>query len=231
MKVILSENLADIERWVYPDLTSRGKLFERTDKTTRTLSNAELNGDQTVQVEYGKEVFDRAQKDGREAGYQQGIKLAKEEAYAQALMEANAKYESAWQEKIKILNHLLEKLAEPLKLIDEEVENNLLALVIELTRRLYLNELQIKPEQILTIIRKAASALPITATNIKLYVNPDDMALIKEVLKGEQYQHIEADANLARGDCRFKAEGAEVDATFEKRLDNITQQVFKDVNS
>jgi len=92
-----------------------------------------------------------------------------------------------------------------------------LAIVRQLVRR----EVKTDPGQIVGVVREALGILPVASRNVRVVLNPDDAALVREVYalsEGELSWKIVEDPVVARGGCRVLTETSQVDATLESRL-------------
>ena len=90
--------------------------------------------------------------------------------------------------------------------------------------RIVRHELSLAPDRILCAVRDALAALPAYARNVKLFLAPDDAALVREHLTPAASTHawdIVEDPSLTRGGCRVMADTSQVDATLETRLATI----------
>ncbi len=226
MKIFLSENLKEIERWIFPDVNSIKNNPLKHKKSTTTSQN-EVNPAEDIKVEHGEDIYEKAWQEGVQKGYQEGLEIAKKEAFQQAKEESFQLHEKEWNQNKSILNKIISNLTNPMHVLDEQLEHEIINLIMTVTKRLFYHELEIKPEQVLSIIRQAVKMLPTGTKKVELIVNPEDLSLIKEVLQGENFNNIKADEKLKRGDVIFKADDAVIDASFEKRLVNIADQVFK----
>lgn len=144
------------------------------------------------------EGFLKGKEEGHQAGYKEGQKKALTEA--QRLARAAGKLEHALGE------------------LDEKVANELLLLAVELAREVVRQEISVKPECLLQVVREALAQLP--HQHASIYLHPEDASLLRSYM-GDQLGHaghrIHEDSKLARGDCQLEAGGSQVDATVATR--------------
>ena len=156
--------------------------------------------------------------EGRAAGHAEGLEAGRAEGYAEGRAQAEA--EAAR------LAGLADSLDEALRELDGEIAEQLMALAIEMARRMVRLTLAEHPEAILETVRSALLQLPQGHAHIQLH--PDDLALVREHL-GEQLAHaghrLQEDARLARGECRIDGQGAQVDATLETRWRRVLESI------
>jgi len=156
--------------------------------------------------------------EGRAAGHAEGLEAGRAEGYTEG--RARAEAEAAR------LAGLADSLDEALRELDGEIAEQLMALAIEMARRMVKLTLAEHPEAILGTVRSALLQLPQGHAHIQLH--PDDLALVREHL-GEQLAHaghrLQEDARLERGECRIDGQGAQVDATLETRWRRVLESI------
>lgn len=156
--------------------------------------------------------------EGRREGYAEGLEAGRVQGYAEG--KARAEDEAAR------LATLADGLEQALSQLDAEIAEELMALAIEMARRMVRQTLAAQPESILDTVRNALLQLPQGHAHIQLH--PDDLALVREHL-GEQLAHaghrLQEDARLQRGDCRIDGVGAQVDATLETRWRRVLESI------
>lgn len=122
---------------------------------------------------------------------------------------------------VQRLSQLMAHLAEPFNDLDEEVEVQLVALVKAVVRQLVRREMKQDPGQIVAVVREALAALPVASRQVKVHLQPEDAALVREALSlpdDEAPWKLVEDPILTRGDCRVLTETSRIDATLEARL-------------
>lgn len=158
-------------------------------------------------------IQSQAQEEGYAAGHAQGLKAG--EAQAKANIESLAK--------------LFKSLARPLEQIDDQVQQELVALAIAIARQIIRRELKLDPGHMVGIVRDALNHLPLANRTIQIRLHPDDATVVKELLsvdeKSENWKIID-DAALSRGDCRVVSETSQIDASLDKRLAAIAASLL-----
>jgi flagellar assembly protein FliH len=156
--------------------------------------------------------------EGRVAGHAEGLEAGRVAGHAEG--RARAEAEAAR------LARLADGLDEALRELDGEIAEQLMALAIEMARRMVKLTLAEHPESILDTVRSALLQLPQGHAHIQLH--PDDLALVREHL-GEQLAHaghrLQEDPRLQRGECRVDGQGAQVDATLETRWRRVLESI------
>lgn len=195
-----TENLTAWERW---ELAS----FDGGDDHLPVAAVPEAT--ETVCLPTAAEI-EQIHQQAQEEGYRKG----QEEGYQAGFAAGQAKPLAAAQHLADLTNRLDRALAD----LDATVADELLALAIEIARGVIRQELAVRPETLLDVVREALAQLP--HQHAAIYLNPEDASLLRSYL-GEQLAHaghrIHEDFKLARGDCVIEAGGTQIDATVATR--------------
>ncbi|HKE47043.1 MAG TPA: flagellar assembly protein FliH, partial [Rhodanobacteraceae bacterium] len=149
---------------------------------------------------------------------------AREDGYAAGLAEGRAAGRAQVAAEVARIHAIAEALAAPFANLDAAVESELVLLATTAATRIVRHELAIAPERIVGAVRDALNVLPASARNVKLFLAPDDAALVREHLVSGASGHawdIVEDQSLTRGGCRVLADTSQVDATLETRIATI----------
>ncbi|MCC5810643.1 MAG: flagellar assembly protein FliH [Ectothiorhodospiraceae bacterium] len=168
-------------------------------------------------------AHDEGHAEGRSAGYEAGLeegRKAGREEYDARLQELEQQLDS--------LRSQMATLAEPLRHLDEDVEQQLAELSLAVARQVVHRELQTQPGEVMAVIRQAIAILPMAAREIRVHVNPEDHRFLSEkgVSSDEGAWRLVEDASVGRGGCLVKAENSQIDATMERRLNQLASQVL-----
>ena len=162
--------------------------------------------------------------EGRRQGHAEGLEAGQREGYAEGKARAEAEAQR--------LLGLVTQLDEALTGLDHMVAEELMALAIELARRVVGQSVARHPEGILDTVRAALAQMPQAQAHIRLH--PDDLALVREHA-AEQLAHaghrLQEDPGLTRGDCRVEAQGGQgtqVDATLETRWRRVLESLGRE---
>lgn len=150
---------------------------------------------------------------------------ARLEGFRQGLEEARAQA----ADKLQQFDVLLGRLASPFEGYEEQVEEEIFALVKALTRQLVRREMRADPTQVVGIIREAVKTLPVVATELNVRLHPEDAALIKDTLathQGRRPWKIQADPAIERGGCIVTTANTRVDAGLETRLGRLIAEML-----
>ena len=209
--VLSAEELANAyERWEVPRVVS--------------VSDVEAENTNPLTVEALEAVQQAAQEEGfklgYDEGYQQGHEAGLKAGEADILQQAQQ-----WKALVDSLNN-------PLKSVDSIVEQDLLSMISLLVRQMVYHELQQNPELVLTAVREALAVLPVSDRQLKVYLNPEDMELVKNGLKLDEdtgWQWYE-DPLVSRGGAKLVTADTTIDATVETRLNNLISRLLSQDN-
>ena len=173
-------------------------------------------------VEEIEQIHEEAHRNGFEEGLAEGRKQGHSEGRKKGLREG---YEAGYSEgktvaenEARKLHDLAAQLEQALVKFDAEVAEELVALSVELARKIIQHTLAVEPEAVVSAIRAVLQTMP--QSRAQIHLNPDDIALAKshlgEVLDQAEHVLIEDDT-ISRGGCRVETPGAQIDATMETR--------------
>jgi flagellar assembly protein FliH len=230
---IPKEQLTAYERWELPLLDARGNEVAREEeREVKPLTAADIDEIRQAAQEDGY-------KEGRDRGYEDGLKAGKEEGHREGL-EAGLEegkeqgktrgYDDTRKEidtKLDRLEHLLSELLQPIKRHEDELETSLVNLTTVLARAVVYRELTIDSAQIRQVVRRAMQALPSTAENIRIHINPEDGEMVREVAaRLEATASVIEDASILPGGCKVETRHSLVDFTVEKRFQRAVQSML-----
>ncbi|MDP9902298.1 flagellar assembly protein FliH [Variovorax ginsengisoli] len=162
-----------------------------------------------------------AQVQGRLDGWTQGHAEGYTEGIAAGLAGASAHAQQ--------LLRLAESLPAALKLAEADVSDAIVALALNIARRVVHRTLEADPEWVLPWVREALRSEPALTGEPRLMLHPEDIALVTNSL-GSELQvagwHLCADASIARGGCRVVTSSGERDATLETRWHRVATAVL-----
>jgi flagellar assembly protein FliH len=165
------------------------------------------------------EGVDAGMKEGRETGFaegrQTGLEEGRQNGYASGKIAA--------VNEIARLRELFVNLECAMTRLDADVGEELMALAIEIARKVIQHTLAVTPDAIRGVVRAALAQLP--QGKAELRVNPADLALIRkhldETAPDSGNYLLVADDAISPGGCRIDAEGAQLDVTLETRWQRV----------
>ena len=153
---------------------------------------------------------------------------AREEGHAAGLAEGRAAAKKELDERLARLDALCTAAARPLAGMDDAVERELALLATVIAQRVVTRELQLDPTLIERAVREAAAALPSSTRELRVWVNPGDLDLLRELGASEPHWRFGANPALQRGDCVLESERSRLDARVSTRLAAVVDAVLGD---
>lgn len=158
-------------------------------------------------------------------------KAAYDEAWEKGREEGLAAGEVSIQERCARLDDLLRALNKPFDELDDSVESQLVELCMFVVKQLFRREIRANPEHVVGVVREAIQVLPIACQNVRVHLNPDDAALIRETLTSAENEPawcIVEDPLMSLGGCRITTDTSQIDATAEARLHEVISRNLGD---
>lgn len=146
---------------------------------------------------------------------------AYEEGFEQGRQEGRTAGAEEMKQAVQRLFSACDMLARPLDELDEVVEEQLLRLVTVIAQQMIRRELKTSPGEIIAVVRETLALLPVASREVRVHLNPDDVAIVREVLappEGERGWQIVEDPVITAGGCQVFTEMSRIDATVESRL-------------
>lgn len=219
------EELASLAKW-----NNLEDFQEAASGKPRILTVDEI---EVIQQQAYDEAFAQGKKDGWQEGYDKGYSEGKESGHQQGFKEGA---EQGYQEKSHTLKQqcatfisMIDTLQEPFKNLDASVEEELVELAIGIARQLLRREIKIEPGQVIAVVKAAVKALPVAHQHISLTLHPEDAELVRTTLELDEMSppwKINEDPLMTRGGCIVDSGASHVDASVEKRLNAIINNIM-----
>jgi flagellar assembly protein FliH len=163
----------------------------------------------------------------RQEAYNEGFATGEKEGFHSTQLKVRQEAETALAAKLRSLEKLMGHLLVPIAEQDSQIEKSLVELVGHIARQVIQRELVNDSSQIEKVLREALKLLPMGASNIRIFVNPQDFEQIKSLReKHEETWKIQEDDALQPGGCRIETEHSRIDATIETRITQAIAQLF-----
>lgn len=159
-----------------------------------------------------------------QAGYEAGFKRGEQAGFEAGLARAMEQQQQSFKQMQMLFDQVIDALNEPFKQLDDQVEQELVTLVISMVRQLVRREVQTDSGLLIGVVREALGILPVSARDVRIVLNPDDVEMIREIYKlgdAEQTWRIEEDPMMDRGGCRVITDTSQIDATLESRINKL----------
>jgi len=148
----------------------------------------------------------QTKEEARKRGYEEGLAASQVEVAA----------------RIERLTALAGEFSHPFQNLEQAVEDEVVALAIELARHLVGREVERDPALLHAAIADCLAALAASVRDVTLHLHPDDAALVRSGLPaGEQRFKIAIDAAFKRGDLRVTSSSSLVDGSIAARCREI----------
>ncbi|MCF6235244.1 MAG: flagellar assembly protein FliH [Gammaproteobacteria bacterium] len=231
-RLITAEGFGSVQRWKLPAVG--GVLVESPEDESKLSINklqikSKNSRSQTahkpVTVGQVEEIHKQAYREGFESGKKEGFEKGKKEG--RDLGSRQGKAEA--KEKIQQFESILQTLSKPLLQLDDAIEQELLSLVMAIARQVIRRELKTDPGQVIAVVREAVGALPLADAKVRVFLHPEDAALVREALtmpEDEYAWQVVEDPVLSRGGCKVVTETSQVDASLDTRLAALVSGVF-----
>ena len=156
---------------------------------------------------------------------------AREEGFRQGLDEGRAAGGAERSREATALHALLDSCTPQIRLLDDQLIEQLSTVVLVAIRQFVRRELGTQPGEVVRIIREAVAVLPASESRITLRLHPDDAVLVKNALHPELLERpwrIIEDLTLSQGGVRIETETSTVDASVEHRLGTLIARLLGD---
>lgn len=174
-----------------------------------------------------EEGFSQGYNEGKDAGYKDGVVTGEKEGFAKGFEDG----ENEINEKIEIFKKLIDGLQQPLKTIDNNIEQQLLVLVSQLTEAVTLHEAKTNPEILLSALGKGLAVLPCHEQQTQILLNPLDIKIIEEKFGeahiNEQGWKLMPSPQLAQGSCQIENSTSSIDLSIKSRLQQVLENYLQ----
>ena len=191
-----------IKHWVLPEV--RGNIVGESGEAVvpQTVEDIEA---------LHKQVYEEALQKGREEGLKQGRQEGLSEMQAQA----------------KKLQQMFNYFEHPLQQLDRDVEQQLAELALSVARLVIKKATVADGEHIQNLVHEAISFLPVNSRNINVRLNTFDRQLLEQAGVDTEAQDwgCISDDSIRQGGCIIESETSYIDATLEKRMAEVFEQL------
>jgi flagellar assembly protein FliH len=221
VKIIPKEKSSDFQSWDLPNVNFNGQNIEENRPMITASELEEIH--QQAYAEGYEEGKLSGIKDGFEQGESEGSKQGHQRAFDASLKEI--------QEQTFHFEQLYKALETPLSLSNEQVEYELMNLAFSIAKIIINQELKSQPDIVISLLKKSLDLLPSSSKKIKIFLNPNDVQMVKESfsttedLRFEDYQFIEK-ANLKRGGCIVDTNLSHIDASLDYRINELAKNLI-----
>jgi len=169
--------------------------------------------------------YEQGHSEGYAAGLTQGTEVGRAEGHSEGYAAGLVEGQALAREHAEHLKALADELARSLRDLEEDVGQGLITLALDIARHVVGDTLAQHPEALIHSVRQVMQADPAAAAPLRLWVHPDDLALVNGYLADELNDsdwHVLSDATLSRGGCRAETAFGAIDATLETRWRRVS---------
>ncbi len=175
-----------------------------------------------------EEGFATGFEEGKKSGHEEGLKLGHEEGVATGLEQGKQTIDELSQQ----WQALTQQLHQPLLTVENNVEQQLLHLVVQLTEAITLEEAKTNPDILISAISAGIKALPSQDAQTQILLNPADVTLIEEQFTAKHVQEqgwrLLAAPQLSRGSCQIENSTSNIDLSIKSRLKEVLESFLQD---
>ncbi|WP_206484727.1 flagellar assembly protein FliH [Thalassotalea sp. G2M2-11] len=166
--------------------------------------------------------------EGKKAGYEEGLKSGHVEGVEQGLEQGKQTIDELAQQ----WHALTEQLHQPLAQVENNVEQQLLHLVVQLTEAITLEEAKTNPDILLSALSAGMKALPSQEAQTQILLHPDDIKLVEQQFTPEYVQEqgwrLLAAPQLEKGSCQIENSTSNIDLTIKTRIKEVLDSFLQD---
>jgi flagellar assembly protein FliH len=226
--VIRAKDVNVFDRWALPSFDPLGAEPEDLEIDEEPVEDENLSRSEDVPVEEVKPLTLDELEAIRQEAYNEGFSTGEKDGFHAGQLKAKQEAEAALTPKLDSLEKLMTQLLEPIADQDRNLEHAMVTLVSQLAREVIQRDLLIDSSQIRQVLREALKLLPMGASNVRIYINPQDFDLVKALReRHEETWRIVEDSDLLPGGCRIETEQSRIDASVETRLGQAIKQLFE----
>ena len=174
------------------------------DPATPAEAGANING-KSPHAEAIAAEFAKAHAEGLRRGFEEGH----DQGYAAGHAEGVAAGEATLAEAADRLVAIIGRLGRPLTVLEQPIEEALVALALEIARCVIGNEVKRSHEFLVRLVREAIAAIPLEMGSPRVLLNPADLELIRKLVPEAEAGHatLVADDTVEAGGCLVIADG------------------------
>ncbi|WP_417780231.1 flagellar assembly protein FliH [Stutzerimonas xanthomarina] len=226
--VIRAKDVNIFDRWALPSFDPLGAEPEDSEVGEGPVEFEDLARSEDVPVEEVKPLTLDELEAIRQEAYNEGFSTGEKDGFHAGQLKAKQEAEAALTPRLESLEKLMTQLLEPIADQDRNLEHAMVTLVSQLAREVIQRDLLIDSSQIRQVLREALKLLPMGASNVRIYINPQDFDLVKALReRHEEAWKIVEDSDLLPGGCRIETEQSRIDASIETRLGQAISQLFE----
>ncbi len=221
VKIIPREKSSDFQSWKLPNVEYNELDLE---ENLPMITATELE-------KIHQQAYDEGYQEGKLKGISEGFQQGEAEGLKQGHQRAFDASLKEIQEQTFHFEQLYKSLEKPLSISNEQLEYELMNLAFSIAKNIINHELQSKPDLVISLVKNSLALLPSTSKKIKIYLNPNDVLMVKESLSAtedfrfDDYQIFEKH-NIKRGGCIVDTNLSCIDASLDQRINELAKNLI-----
>lgn len=202
------------------------KEFENNIRKRLREIQEEKDHPRYLTVEQIEQIQKQAYDDAYEAAFKKGLEESEKRVQESIQEEKNLQKQKADQ-----LQQAFNSLASPMKMLDQQLEQQLTEMVFYFCRALVTQDLSVNPIQVSHLISQTVALLPITSTKVKIRLNTGDFDLLKQhgISFEDQEWQVESSDSLKPGSCQVDSTAGRINYSIEEKISELAQQLYIDL--
>lgn len=213
-----------------PRLSQERPASDRAGAKPGGLPAAPLSLDE-ARAEAERTLFDARSKaeaireEARQQGYAAGAATARQ--------EVEAELRAIWDRQTFAIKGniqaIIDSIIEAREELWHETEQEMVALVLDIARKVIKTEVKQNPEVIVEMIRHAMRRV-VDKDSIRIRVSPEDVGVVREqredllrILDGIRHLEIDDDRRIGRGGCVIETNAGTIDARVETQFEEVEE--------
>jgi flagellar assembly protein FliH len=228
-ELIRAKDVSAFDRWSLPSFDPEGPVQEQpAQPEPAAVAEPEPMPAQEIAPEAVKPFTLDELEAIRQEAYNEGFATGEKDGFHAGQLKARQEADAALGERVQRLEKLMQHLLEPIAEQDKQLEHGLVTLVSHMVQQVIRREMATDSSQVRLVLREALKLLPMGAQNIRIHVNPQDFEMIKALReRHEESWRILEDEALLPGGCRVESESSRIDASVETRMAQALKLLFE----
>ena len=179
------------------------------------------------------EIRRRADSEGQNQGYRDGLARAESEIAEQTPQIANNLVEERLSTLVPAMSDILGELASARNQFRLDWETELVGVAVAIAEKIVRRSLQLQPDLALGVVEQAVE-LAMGSTSLQIQLNPNDLELLCDRIRGavqDSSRGVEvrliADADVSPGGCLIATDRGHIDARLETMLERISSELLE----
>jgi len=210
---IKAEDVINLKTWSLPAM--KGAIVNNNQRDAARERQQKQQSEQ--QNRLSVEQLEKIRQQAYDEGYQQGLEEGKN-TFLQQSTPLIEQFET-----------LLLSFKDPLELLDENLENQLVNLCLLISKEVIRKEVTTSPQTILQAVQEGLALLPKSEDRVRIRLHPDDASCVRKVYHEKSPQNclIQEDSSLSQGGCFLEVKSSTINATIEQKIIKATQSLLQ----